>query len=133
MKPEQVNLIVTFPDHVEMLGVITTGLFGGTEASADFTKVWTHLGNGWWRREPTDENLAAEVKQAYKGTAIGWRRMKGEERPTLADGSIDRTNRAAWEDNGKKLAVNPARVQEKIKSKTELLEERVAALEARRG
>ena len=105
MRPEQFKVAVTTTDGLVIMSII------GTPETAD-----------------VDALIAQSSSHGWTGKPVSWRLIADSDIP------IDRSNRVAWEDNGRQIAVNPEKVPPpRGKSEIELLRERVAALEARRG
>jgi hypothetical protein len=78
-----------------------------------FGGKWTDEAMGWWKREPTDENIKHQIKRAvsYLGKTTGYRIINEKDLPA------DRHFRDAWQDSKKKIVVDIDKAKEIQKDK----------------
>ena len=105
MKTEQVFIAITLDNgHVEVMGFVTVGRGGFPDGATPI-----HDSDGWWKREPSDRNLAFEISKAY---SVGG---KQPTRYRIVDHNLipaDRTYRDALVDDGNKLAHDMPKARE---------------------
>jgi hypothetical protein len=87
MQLEQIHVALKRADGgVSIMAFLTVGRGNVLPRGAQW------LGDGWWSRPPTTENIDHEVRQ-HTGI-VSWRHI------TAADVPADRSYRDAWTDNG---------------------------------
>lgn len=105
-RTEQAFIAITLDDDsVAIMGFVIVGRGPGLP----FGAKWIDRSAGWWRREPTDENLAFEISRTFAGSTaqpVRYRRVDASEVPR------DRTFRNALADDGGRLSHRMPRARE---------------------
>jgi len=106
MKIEQQFIAITLDDgSTAIMGFVTQGRGSTLPAGAQ----WTSEAAGWWKREPTDENVIEEIARMSSGAGPQPSRYR---RIAQADIPQDRTYRNAWKDDGQAIVHDMAKARE---------------------
>jgi|SRR5882672_9358220 len=98
MKQASHDTVTVLITHVDGRLCIMDFVTRGRGTTLPFGATWDIAGITWLR-EPTDENIFAEVSKAFGEEAAKYRLIDKKDLPK------DRTNRDSWVDDGKKIVV----------------------------